>query len=398
MTETKPPYINKPLLLLALTHVITDLSQGALPILLPLFKSAFDLSYAQVGMIVLAQNLTSSVIQPVFGYLTDRFFLPWLLPVGVLLSGLALAAAGLVNSYYLLLGVIIIGGLGIAAFHPQASKGAHLVSAECHKGRGMAVFALGGNIGQACGSIFIVSLLTLPGQLSNIVYFCLPSIFAAGLLWLNLSQVAPVRPAKATGWGKGAARIPIPYVLLVILLLFIFVRSSILAGLTTYIPLYYSDYLGGSPLYSSYLVSVLLFAGAAGTFVGGALGDKFGRKAVIMASMLACLPLINLLPYTSGLGTFILMGFTGLSLISSFATTTVLAQEMLPGYEAMAASLTIGFSIGLGGIGATLLGYIADHFGIPSIFTVLGVLPLAAVALVSRLPKNPRLQSTAAQG
>jgi len=154
----------------------------------------------------------------------------------------------------------------------------------------------------------------------------------------------------------------------------------------TYIPLYYTDYLGGSPVYASYILAVFMMAGVMGTYISGTLSDRFGRKTVLIVSMILSFPLLNLFPYTTGFATILLVAITGFTLISSFATTTVLAQEMMPGMEALAASLTIGFSIGLGGVGAALLGYIADHFGVPSVFIVVAILPIGAIILAFSLP------------
>jgi FSR family fosmidomycin resistance protein-like MFS transporter len=171
-----------------------------------------------------------------------------------------------------------------------------------------------------------------------------------------------------------------------LLLFYIFFRSSIAAGLTTYIPLYFADYLGGSHAYASYLVSGYLLSGVAGTYIGGVLGDRFGRKTIILGSMLLTLPLLSILPHVTGYWTLPLVLIIGFVYIASFSSTTVLAQEMMPGYEALAASLTIGFSIGLGGLAVTLLGYVADHFGVPSVFSIISVIPIAAAALAFFLP------------
>jgi FSR family fosmidomycin resistance protein-like MFS transporter len=381
----KEPVITLPLLLLALSHAVTDLGQGALPVLLPFLKTTFDLSYAQVGAIVLAQNITSSVIQPAFGYITDRLSLPWLVPAGVLISGIGIAVTGLVGSYHLLLAIVIVTGLGVAAFHPQGSKGAHFASASGRRGQSMAVFSVGGNLGMALGTIFMGFLLTLPGDIRNTPWFLLPAAVTAVLLWLNLPRISPPPPAAAAG-KKNVAPDRLPIFLITVLLVFIFVRTTIHAGLTTFIPLYYVNHLGGSAAYASYLLSVFLLAGVAGTFVGGTLSDRYGRKTLIVGSMLVSWPLLALFPYTSGLTTFALMSVTGFTLIASFSPIIVMAQEIMPGYEAMAAGLTIGFSIGLGGVGATALGYFADHFGVPSVFTVVAILPAATIALALLFP------------
>lgn len=387
-TEQQEPLITKPLALLTFGHLITDFGQGALPVLLPFLKTAFNLTYTQIGVVVLVQNLTSSVIQPIFGYLTDRMSLPWLIPVSVLLAGIGLGITGIMKSYHTLLAAVVLGGLGIACFHPQASKSAHLVSSAAAKGRSMGLFSVGGNLGLAVGSIGMSFVLNLPGVLTNTMYFILPGLIMALLLYRNLAVISPAEPSPKAAAAKAEAADShsLNYGLLAIILGFVFVRSSIHTGLTTYIPMYYIDYLSGSPVYASYLLAVFLLAGVVGTYTGAALSDRFGRKTVIMGSILATLPLISLFQYTTGIATLIVLALTGLALISSFATTVVLAQEMMPGYVGMASGLTIGFSIGLGGVGVTILGYVADHFGIPSVFTVLSVLPLAGLALAWFLP------------
>jgi FSR family fosmidomycin resistance protein-like MFS transporter len=385
MQSAKQPIITFPLVLLAFGHAVTDLSQGALPVLLPFLKTAFDLTYAQVGIIVLAQNITSSVIQPAFGFVADRLSLPWLVPAGVLLSGIGMAATGLMSSYHLLLAVVVVTGLGVAAFHPQGSKGAHFVSISSRRGQSMAVFSVGGNFGLAVGTVFMGFLLTLPGEMNNTPWFLLPAVVTAALLWLNLPRISPPPPAAAAG-KKGSAPRNLPVFLMTVILAFIFVRTTIHAGLTTFIPLYYVNYLGGSVVYAGYLLSAFLIAGVAGTYVGGTLSDKFGRKTLIIFSMLVSWPLLALFPYTSGLTTVVLMAVTGFTLIASFSPIIVMAQEIMPGYEAMAAGLTIGFSIGLGGVGATALGYLADHFGVPSVFTVIAILPALTILLGFLLP------------
>lgn len=392
MLENKNHWLSKTMLLLVFGHLVTDLSQGALPVLLPFLKDNFNLTYAQIGFIVLTQNLTSSVIQPLFGYFSDKISVSWLLPVSILLSGIGMAAMGLAPSYFWLLVSVIFGGLGIAGFHPQASKCAHFVSTSTTRGRNMGMFSVGGNAGFAVGSIFMSFLLGLPGVTGNTVYFFVPAALMALLILFNLKLVTPEmpQPVQQKQNTKISSRPPLPIALLTLLLLFIFVRSSIHTGLMTYIPLYYVNYLSGSPMYGSYLLSAFLLSGVVGTFMGGLLSDKFGRKPVIIFSMLFSLPLICLLQYTTGFATLVLLSLIGMTLISSFATTMVFAQEMMPGYEGMASGLTVGFSVGMGGLGATILGYIADHFGVPSVFTALSIAPLIGLIIVLFFPSKAK--------
>lgn len=384
-SEQKEPVLTRPLALLAFGHVVVDLSSGALPVMLPLLKTALGLTYTQVGIIVLAQNITSSVIQPLFGYLADRMSMPWLIVAGIFLSGLGMAATGLSSSYHMLLAVVVVTGLGLAIFHPQASKSAHFVSSKAHRGRSMAIFSVGGNMGYALGTLFMGLLLTLPGNIANTPWFFIPAAVATVLVWLALRQMSPPAPAGAAAQKARAAARP-PYHLLAVLLTFIFLRSTIHAGLTNFIPLYYVNYLGGSPVYAGYLLSVFLLAGVAGTFAGGTLSDRYGRKTLIAGSILVSWPILPLFQFTSGLATLLLVGIAGFALIASFSPMLVLSQEMMPGYEALAAGLTIGFSVGLGGVGVTVLGAVADHFGVPSVFTVISVLPAAAIVLTLLMP------------
>lgn len=388
-----PPEQTKPrrgvLYVLAVSHLVTDLAQGALPVLLPLLQTTFNLTYAQLGALVLMQNLMSSVIQPLFGFITDRVSLPWLLPTGVLISGVGMTLTGFMPSYPLLLMVIIIGGLGIASFHPQGSKTVHFVSAATAKGRSMAVFSVGGNLGMALGALFMTFLLTQPGGLANTRYFFIPAATVAVLLFIVHPTAGVNTAAAAVKQSNGASATKpgsIRFLPLIILLTYIFLRSTIQNGLMSYIPLYYINYLGGDAAYASYMVSIFLLSGAVGTFLGGTVSDRFGRKFMLTMSMAILVPLLILYPHTSGLSTMALLTVTGIVLVSTFAVTIVVAQDMMPQYVGMASGLTIGFSIGLGGLGVTTLGWLADHWGLPMVFEVLSALPLAGLTLALTLP------------
>jgi FSR family fosmidomycin resistance protein-like MFS transporter len=381
----KPAWMPQPLLLLALSHMVTDLSQGALPMLLPSIKDSLSLSYTQIGLLVLIQNVTSSIIQPIFGAITDKISLPWLLPFSVFLSGLGMALTGFMTTYGMLIMAVVICGLGVAGFHPQASKSAHFVSPEALRGRSMGVFSVGGNLGMALGAGFMMVLMTSPGGLNNTAWFILPVAVTALLLWRNLENVSPASFHPKSG-EKSVTRKAINWNMLFLLLTFIFFRSTIHSGLSTYIPLYYVNYLNGSPVYAGYMLSLFLGGGVFGTFIGATLSDRFGRKTIIVGSMIVVFPMVVAIPFTSGVVTMILLTFVGFALISSFATTLVMSQAIMPGYEGMASGLTIGFTIGLGGLGVTILGYIADLYGIPAIFTVLSFLPVIGLFLSLPLP------------
>jgi FSR family fosmidomycin resistance protein-like MFS transporter len=364
--------------------MVTDLSQGSLPIMLPSLKTALDLSYTQIGVIVLVQNFTSSIIQPLFGVITDRTSLPWLLPISVFLSGFGMAITGFMPTYGTVLLAVIVGGLGVAGFHPQATKSVHFVSHESLRGRSMGFFSVGGNLGMAIGASFMMLLTSMQGGLHNTIWFALPSTVTALFLWQHLNKVSPQsfhRLGKATPTVKSIRTAP-----LLLLLTFIFCRSTLHAGLSTYIPIYYVNYLNGSTVYAGYLLSLFLFGGVFGTYIGAMLSDKLGRKTIITFSMVIVLPMVVAIPYTTGITTMVLLLFTGFTLIASFATTLVLAQEMMPGYEGMASGLTIGLTIGLGGVGVTGLGYIADIAGVSAVFEILPLFPVLGGLLSLFLP------------
>lgn len=391
-TTSKQTMNMRLLLILSLGHLVTDLSQGALPILLPFLKQAFTLTYTQVSLAVLVTNMMSSIIQPVFGYFSDKMPGLWLLPLGVLVSGFGLTLAGLSPHFSLTLAAVAVSGLGVAAYHPAASKSAFHASG-INKGTGFAIFSVGGNLGFAVGSVFMTYLLTRAGGLSNTIYFMIPSLITALVLWFTFPQLIhyknPASPKSAEPAVTDSTLVQPKYWPLVILLLIIFVRSTIHAGLTTYIPLYYVSYLQSDATYASVLISVFLAAGVIGTFFGGVLSDKFGRVRIIMLSMLMMLPLLYAFAHSSSsIFTVVLLFMGGAILVATTSTAVVLAQELLPNNVGMASGLTIGFSIGMGGIGVTLLGLVADHSGVPAVFSMLTLLPLAAVALTFLLPKD----------
>lgn len=383
----------KALALLSAAHLVTDVNQGALPALLPFFKEALNLSYTTAGMILLFGNLTSSVIQPAFGFLSDRRPLGWFLPLAPFIACLGLAVSGLVSSYFLLVICIIVSGIGVASFHPEGFKTAHFFTGE-RKATGMSIFAVGGNFGLAIGPIFALTLVTsfgLKGTLSMIV----PGILMAIILLLSISWLsAPVHSAYKQ--REKEAKQPLSKkqkLSLLILVSFVIMRAWTQFGLVTYIPFYYIDYLKGNPVYAGKLVSTFLMAGVVGTLVGAPLADRWGHKKFVSASVILTFPLLLLFYSTKGPIVFLILGIAGMVLISTFSVTVVMAQTLLPQNLAMAAGLMVGFAIGTGGIGVTLLGTIADNWGVPMAMKTILFLPLIAFGLSLLVEYPPKKQS-----
>jgi FSR family fosmidomycin resistance protein-like MFS transporter len=375
------PLNKKALAILSAAHLVTDINQGSLPALLPFFKEALNLSYTTAGFILLATNLTSSIIQPAFGHLSDRRPLGWFLPLAPFIACLGLALTGLVSNYPILLVCVIVTGVGIASFHPEAFKTAYYFTGE-KKATGMSIFAVGGNLGVAIGPILALTLVTAYGP-KGTLSLVLPGIVIAVILFLSMPTLtAPVKAAHRD--AKKGAKTPLSRNQLTSFSLLVTVatiRSWIQAGLVAYIPFYYINYLEGNPLYAGKLVTTFLMAGVFGALLGAPLADRWGHKKFLLITLIISFPLLLLFYASSGLMSFISLGMAGMVLISSFALTTVMGQALLPQYLGMASGMMVGFTISAGGVGVTLLGVIADAWGVPIAIKAIFVLPLIAAAL-----------------
>ena len=375
---------------LAIGHLVTDMQAGALPIVLPHLKELFSLSYAQMATIVLTQNITSSVIQPVFGYITDKRSLPALLPYCAALAGAGFAAVGWVSSYALLLLTVIIIGVSSASYHPQASKTVNFLSDENYKAQNMGLFSLGGNAGMAAGSMMMTFLIGMSGGLHNTMYFVLPGILVFCFMMHYMPEYKRVNLEhslkRAAAKAKGNAE-KLSYFGLVMVLFFIFMRSTIHTGISTYLPLFFMKFRDAEPVFASLLVTVFLLGGVAGTYIGAVLSDKLGARAIIIGSMVLSIPPIWALDKVSTEFTIVTaVALAGFFIIGSNATTIVLAQTMLPNNVGMAAGLTIGFSVGLGGLGVTILGVMADNYGLPFVIQLLTWLSVGATLMTVKIP------------
>jgi FSR family fosmidomycin resistance protein-like MFS transporter len=379
----------KALALLSAGHFVTDVNQGALPALLPFFKEALNLSYTMSGTILLAANITSSIVQPAFGHLSDKRPIGWFLPFAPLTACLGLSLTGFISNYSLMILCVILSGFGIASFHPEGFKTAYFFTGD-KKATGMSIFAVGGNLGIALGPIAALFLVTHFG-INGTLGMILPGICIATPLLLNMSMLTtPVKSAHRE--ASRGTKIPLSIdqkVSFLVLIGIATIRAWVQFGLVTYIPFYYIDYLKGNPLYAGKLVSTFLLAGALGTLIGAPLADRWGHKRFLSLTLILSVPLLVLFYYSSGTMSFVLLGTAGMVLISTFALTTVMAQALLPQYLGIASGMMVGFTISAGGIGVTLLGTIADTWGVPMAIKSVFVLPLIAFAL-TLLVKYPQ--------
>lgn len=379
MEELRRPFNLKILLLLSFGHLVTDIYQGSLPALLPFLKARLGLSYAMAGVILMTATFTSSLLQPLFGYLSDRREKALFLPLGCLAAGLGLSLVAWPASFGPVLFLVVLCGLGVAAYHPEGYKTAHYFTGS-KPATGMSVFSVGGNLGFALGPMLALTVITYLGleRLPVLAGFAL--LFVALLLfsWKSL-QVA--KPPTASGEKSVPAAPSGVYLALFLTIAVVVMRSWTQFGLMTYIPFYYIDFLQGEPLYAAKLVSVFLAGGVAGTILGSMAADRWGHRQFLTFSLLATSLILPLILAVDGALLFVVLAVAGMALISSFTVTIVMAQRLLPHNLGIASGLMVGFAIGTGGLGVTLLGAVADRFGVPWALRAIMVLPPAGLAL-----------------
>lgn len=377
--------------LLALGHLVIDVHQGSLPAVLPFLKTAHNLSYAEAGLIVLIASLTSSIVQPLFGYLSDQTARRWILPAAVVVTGAGFGLTGVAPGLGALLLLVLVMGLGVAAFHPEGYKTAAGVAGE-RKATALSWFSLGGNMGVALGPPVITMLVTAFG-LAGTLGMLVPSVAVAALLAavLPLLTLEPSATRATAAPGRGV-NMPGAMALLVLVVM---VRSWTQLGFTTFVPFYYVDHLGADPRVIGPLLFVFLGAGALGTVIAGPLADRFGARPFMLCVLVAATPLGLLFLGTRGALAVVALGLFGAVLVSSFTVSIVLGQAYLPRNAGMASGLIVGFAVGTGGLGVALLGWVADHHGLPATLWISAVLPVAAFVVTLFLP-SPRAREAGA--
>ncbi len=366
-------------------HLFTDMNQGAVAALLPFLISDRGLSLAAAGALLTAATLSSSIVQPLFGVFSDNRPLPALVPLGLLLAGAGIALAGVAPTYPLILLSVVLSGIGVAAFHPEAARFANYVSGS-RRARGMSFFSVGGNAGFALGPILTTPLVLwfgLPGTL----FLALPAALMAAVLFFEMPRMMDFKPVvSGNGSGEPSAE-PEHWGPFALMVAVVTVRSFVYFGLVAFIATYYSKVLGTSPALGNTALAVMLAAGAVGTLTMGPLADRFGRKVVLGASMLLLPGLIFGFTLAGPLLGMVMLALIGAATIGTFGVTVVMGQEYLPGRIGLAAGVTMGFSIGLGGIGAPVLGFIADQSGLPATMLLIAGLPVIGLLLTLTLPR-----------
>ena len=372
----------KVLIILSLGHMVTDIYQGALPATLPFLKDKLDLTYTMTGVILMVANFTSSILQPLFGFYSDKKEKAALLPIGLLAAGIGYALLAIPSDYYIVLFLVVVSGLGVAAYHPEGYKTAHFFTGE-RSVTGMSVFSVGGNLGLAIGppmAIYVTQYLGFDALPVVIV----PSLLCTVLILTQrktiaipkLEHIAQQKDATKTTMGS--------YVSLFLVVAIVIMRSWTQMGLLSYIPFYYINHLKGDPLFAGNLIFVFLACGAAGTLIGAPFADRWGHRFFIRLTMFLATVILPLMfvPFIANSHLlFVVLGLEGMILVSTFSVTIVMAQRLLPHRLGVASGLMVGFAIGTGGIGVTLLGIVADNFGVPVALESIMILPFIGFLL-----------------
>lgn len=367
----------------ALAHLINDLIQSVLPAIYPMLKANYDLSFAQIGMITLTFQITASLLQPWVGFFTDRRPTPNLLPLGTLCTLVGIVMLAFVGSFPMILLASALVGIGSSTFHPETSRIARLASGG-RFGLAQSTFQVGGNTGSALGPLLAAAIVIPFGQ-THVAWFGLAGLFFLGVTLMlrgwykeHLNQAKARKAVQAT---HGISRNQVIAALIVLGLL-VFSKYFYMASFTSYFTFYLIEKFGVSVASSQLHLFLFLGAVAAGTFFGGPIGDRIGRKAVIWFSILGVAPFTLALPYADLFWTTVLSVVIGFILASAFSAIVVYAQELVPGSVGMIAGIFFGLMFGFGGIGAALLGYVADLRGIEYVYGLCSFLPLFGLLAV----------------
>ncbi len=376
-------------------HLLNDMMQSLLAAIYPMLKADYGLAFWQIGLLTFAFQVTASLLQPAIGLYTDKNPMPYSLPFGSASTLMGLLLLAWSSSYpFLLLGAAMIG-IGSAVFHPESSRIARLASGGRY-GLAQSLFQVGGNFGTAVGPLLAAFIVVPRGQ-TSVAWFTVAALISMVILyqvggWYSRYRAnAAKRPA-----GAEPARLPrnTVVVALVVLALLTFTKNIYMVSLSSYYTFYAIHKFGVTVQDSQVMLFIFLGAAAAGTILGGPIGDRFGARTVIWFSILGVLPFTLMMPYADLFWTQVLSAIIGLILASAFPAIVVFAQELVPGRVGMIAGIFFGFAFGIAGIAAAVLGVVADARGIEFVYRICSYLPLLGLLTIF-LPNMRRLRATA---
>ena len=381
------------LLMVSLGHLLNDMFQAVIPAIYPMIKESLGLSFMQIGAITLTNQITSSLLQPMVGYFSDKYPRPYGLVVGMCFTLTGLLLLSVAESFPLVLFSVAFVGVGSSVLHPESSKVARLASGGA-KGMAQSIFQIGGNVGRAIGPV-AVALIVIPHGQGSIRWFALLAVVA---IWL-LAKIGSWYKKQLALYGRSKSKYDIENVsrlskqqiiaALLVLLVLMFSKDFYTANLQSYLTFYMIDKFGLSVTASQYVLFAYLVSTAIGLLIGGEVGDRYGRKYVIWVSILGSSPFALLLPYCNLTWTIILVILVGMVMSSAMSAILVYATELLPGNVGMISGAFFGLAFGLGGIGSALFGWLADYSSIQYVFQLTAFLPL--LGIVARCDRGDTL-------
>ncbi|MEJ7692429.1 MFS transporter, partial [Daejeonella sp.] len=363
---------------ISFSHLLNDTIQSLIPAIYPVVKNSFSLTFAQIGLITLTFQMAASLLQPFVGLYTDRKPQPYSLAIGMGFTLIGLVSLSQAPNFLMLIVSVAFVGIGSSIFHPEASRMASMASGG-RRGMAQSVFQVGGNAGSSIGPL-LAALVIVPYGQSNIIWFSLLALLAIIILvnvggWYKLKIKARAHKSPAAHVVQTLPRKQV-IISVIILLILIFSKYFYLASMSSYYTFYMIHKFGVSVQSSQVYLFIFLFSVAAGTLIGGPLGDKIGRKYVIWGSILGVAPFTLLLPHANLFWTAVLTVPIGVILASAFSAILVYAQELIPGKVGMISGLFFGFAFGMGGVGSALLGALADRTSIEYVYSICAFLPL----------------------
>ena len=377
--------------LLSAGHLVTDINQGALPAMLPFFISDFDLSYAAVAGIVFAANMTSSIVQPVFGHVADRFSKPWLLLAGLMMAGFGMALTGIAHGYGWILLMAIISGIGIAAYHPEAARLVNF-AAGAKKGTAMSLFGVGGTIGFAVGPLIVTAALLHWGLKGSLILF-VPGTIMALVMVSQFSQLESLE-AKRNAYLKSSSTNDLKdnWGAFARLTVVIIGRSIIFYSLNTFIPIYWIVALNQSKAVGAIALTVFSGSGIIGNVLGGSLADRVGQKKVMLLGLFGLVLLLPMLVIVKNVvvATLLLIPI-GLTLFGTYSPAIVMGQNYLPNHVGLSSGITLGVAVSIGGAATPIIGKMADIFGIWFSLASIAFLPTFFLIFTMILPNSQRI-------
>ncbi len=376
---------------ISVSHLLNDMMQSVLIALYPVLKGNFSLSFTQIGIITLAFQFSASLLQPVIGAFTDKRPKPYSLPIGMGFTMLGLLLLSQAWNFPSVVLAATLIGMGSSVFHPESSRVARMASAGQH-GLAQSIFQVGGNLGSSLGPL-LAALIIVPLGQSSVAWFSLAALAAIIILsgvsrWYAGNLTSARGKSSLAKADTGLSRRQVSLALATLLIL-VFSKYFYLAGLNSYLTFYLMHRFDVSVQNAQYCLFIFLFAVAAGTLIGGPIGDRIGRKRVIWGSILGAAPFALLLPYANLFWTLVLVFIIGLIIASAFSAILVYAQELIPGKTGMISGLFFGLAFGMAGIGAAALGKLADTTSIEFVYHVCSFLPLLGVVALW-LPEGRR--------